>query len=351
MNSTVQIDAERLERAFAMVKAAVQAAEVPTGLLAVATGGETVRVEAFSRSGGDVIGPDHIFLLASITKPILATAVLQLAEDGLLLLSDPLTRYLPEFAQPGKPTVTPWHLLTHTSGLEEQAWIDALGFARVPAPTYVGAACRSSLHFLPGTRFEYCTLSYTLLAEVITRLTGQPYADVLRTRILEPLGMEDTSFDPGPAKAARTAITHGTEDWIDYYKTLQVPGGGLWGTAADLVRFGQAFLNGGRRGDYQLLAPATIDWMTRDHVAGLPELVEGQARPAHYGLGWRKPTLDGLLPGSPAVISHGGAGGTQLWIDPEWDLVVVFFTNQWGIETPVPFRAIQAVYSALRRAA
>jgi CubicO group peptidase (beta-lactamase class C family) len=351
MQPAIQIEPGRLERAFAVVDAAVQAAEIPSGVLAVATGKEVVRVAAFSRPGGDQVSADHIFLLASISKPILATAVMQLVEDGLLFLAEPLTRYIPEFAQPGKAPVTAWHLLTHTSGLEEMAWIDALGLARVPAFAYVQAACRSNLHFPPGTRFEYCTLSYSLLAELITRLTGVPYPDYLQARIFTPLGMADTSFDPGKANAARTAPAHNTEDWLDYYKTLQVPGGGLWSTAADLVRFGQAFLNDGKHGDYHLLAPATIALMTRDHTDGLPELIEGQAKPAHAGLGWRKPTLSGPLPGSPATFSHAGATGTYLWIDPEWDLVVVFLTNQWDIATPVHFQAIQAVYGALRRPA
>jgi CubicO group peptidase (beta-lactamase class C family) len=349
MPSEVQIDPARLDRAFAVVDAAVQAGDLPTGVLAVATRSKTVRLEAFSRPGGDTVGPDHIFLLASISKPILATAVLQLVEDGLLLLAEPLTRVIPEFAQPGKDVVTPWHLLTHTSGLEEMAWIDALGIARVPAFAYIQAVCRSNLHFPPGTRFEYNTLSFSLLAEGITRLTGVPYPDYLQQRIFGPLGMAGTSFDPGPANAARTVPAHNTGDWLDYYKTLQVAGGGLWSTAADLVRFGQAFLNGGRHGDYHLLAPATIALMTRDHTDGLLELVEGQAKPAHAGLGWRKPTLSDPLLGSPATFGHGGATGTYLWVDPDWDLVVVFLTNQWGIETPVPFRAIQSVYRALRR--
>ena len=163
--------------------------------------------------------------------------------------------------------------------------------------------------------------------------------------------MSDTSFDPGAANAARTAPVHNRGDWLDYYKTLQVPGGGLWSTAADLLRFGQAFLNDGQP-EYALLAPATLDLMTPGPHRRVTGTGGGAApRPVHYGLGWRKPTLDDPLPGSPAVFGHGGATGTYLWVDPDWDLVVVFLTNQWGIETPVPRRAIQAVYSALRRSA
>jgi CubicO group peptidase (beta-lactamase class C family) len=332
-----------------VVEAAVQAAEVPSGVLAVANGRELVRCAAFSRPGGDQVTTDHIFLLASISKPMVATAIMQLVEDGRLTLGDPVTRYIPEFDRPGKPPVTVWHLLTHTAGMEETAWFEALNIARAPAVAHFLAACHSSLHFRPGTRFEYCTLSFVILGELITRLSGLPYPEYLQERVFAPLGMVDTSFDPGPGNAPRTAPVHGTEAWgegaLEYFVGTAAPGGGLWSTAADVVRFGQAFANGGAR----LLAPALVELMTREHTTGLVALVDGHPEAAHYGLGWSKDSLAGTLPGSPAVVEHGGATGTLLWVDPEWDLVFVFLTNHWDIQTNVPQRALQAVYGALHR--
>src|SRR5690348_14640805 len=123
----------QLDRAFAVVDEAVQSGALPCGVLAVATGREIVRCEAFTRPGGDQVTPDHIFLLASISKPIVATAIMQLVGEGRLALSDLVSWHIPEFAQPGKPPVTVWNLLTHTSGMEEAAWIDALNLARAPA--------------------------------------------------------------------------------------------------------------------------------------------------------------------------------------------------------------------------
>lgn len=355
MSNAIHIDSARLQLAFDRVHEAVQRKEVPAAVLAVANSREVIRMQAFSREDGDQVTPESIFLLASISKPITATAVMQLVEDGLLVLSDPLTRYIPEFAQPGKLPVTAWHLLTHTSGMEEMAWWEALGQSFAPPSAYFEAACRSVLRFPPGTRYEYCTLSFFILAELVTRLSGVPFQEYLRQRIFRPLGMVDTSFDPGHENP-RAVPVHNfypdrarAEAAFRYWVSLAVPGGGLWSTAGDLVAFGQTYLSGGRRGDALLLASATIALMTREHTTGLLEFVEGRPQPAHYGLGWGKASLGGMLPGSPHAFEHSGATGTLLWVDPEWDLVFVFLTNQWGVEDHTRKSALQAVYGALHR--
>ncbi len=354
MPDSIHFDPARLQLAFDHVEQAVQAREVPAAVLAVANSREVIRCQAFSRPGGDQVAEDSIFLLASISKPITATAVMQLVEDGRLVLSYPVTRYIPEFAQPGKLPVTAWHLLTHTSGMEEVGWWEALGRAGAPAEAYLQAACRSPLHFVPGTRHEYCTLSFFVLAELVTRLSGTPFQEYLRRRVLSPLGMADTSFDPG-LENPRTVPVHGfaadacaDEAAFRHWVSLAVPGGGLWSTAADLVAFGQAYLNDGQHAGGHLLGRATVELMTREHTTGLVELIEGQPQAAHYGLGWGKSSLNGRLPGSPSAFEHGGATGTLLWVDPQWDLVFVFLTNQWGVEDHVNRAVLQVVYSALR---
>jgi CubicO group peptidase (beta-lactamase class C family) len=202
------------------------------------------------------------------------------------------------------------------------------------------------LRFPPGTRYEYCTLSFYILGELITRLSGMPYPDYLRAHVFEPLGMKDTSFDPGPSTKDRAAPVHGDIE-PDYFKTTLNPGGGLWSTAADLIAFGQAYLNREVRGTFRLLSPVTIDWMTRDQIPGLTQLIEGRPQPAHYGLGWGKTSLYNTAPGSTRVHEHGGATGTLLWIDPDYDLIYVFLTNRWGMEWHIQHAALQAVYSAL----
>jgi CubicO group peptidase (beta-lactamase class C family) len=348
-----QFNASRLQLAFDRVKENVQKGKLHCGVLAVANSRETVRCEAFTRADGDQVKIDSVFLLASITKPIVATAIMQLVERGLLVLGVPLAHYIPEFAQPGKLPVSAWNLLTHTSGMEQEGWFTALVEAQVPPSAHVRAACRSSLRFPPGTRYEYCTLSFYVLGELITRLSGMPYPEYLHKRIFEALGMKDTSFDPGPTRQDRAAPVHGDihgGESLGYFKTTLDPGSGLWSTAADLIAFGQTYLNRGIRGDHRLLSPLTIGWMTRNHVSGLTQLIEGRPQPAYYGLGWGKTTLYNMLPGSPRVYDHGGATGTLLWIDPDYDLIYVFLTNEWGMDwntNPIQHSALQAVYGAL----
>ena len=170
--------------------------DVPSAVLAVANREGLVRVEAFS--GADAAAADSIYLLASISKPITATAVMQLVERGLLVLSAPVQRYLPEFVappvsvgQPGAEAVTCWHLLTHTSGLVDME-SELLNRERPDRERLLEIACTSPLRFAPGTRFEYNSLSFALLGEVIARLAGRDYPEVLAAELFGPLGMRDS---------------------------------------------------------------------------------------------------------------------------------------------------------------
>jgi CubicO group peptidase (beta-lactamase class C family) len=339
------INQERLQQAAAVAEDVVHAGTHPSAVLAVANRDETVWTHVVS--GQDTVNINSIFLLASITKPVLATAIMRLVEQGRLMLHFPVAGYLPEFAAFGKERVTSWHLLTHTSGLEEARWWDDLRTRnpRMPA-TLFEAACLSYLHFAPGTRCEYCSLSFDVLAALITRLTGQPYPEYLREQIFTPLGMRDTGFQPGdPARAVFVRDMGGLQEQ-QLFSALATGGGGLWGTVADLITFGQAFLRGGRHGDYRLLGQPAIEMMTRNQTAGMIELVDGHAEPFDYGLGWRKIRAGEVL-GSDRSFGHGGATGTLLWVDPVWDLVFVFLTNRWGLETNTPRRVLNAVYGAL----
>jgi len=348
VGTSYRFDSARLQNAFDRVKEAVGGGEIPAGLLAVATSREVIRCEAFSRPGGDQVKTDSIWLLASISKPIFTTALMQVVEQGKLSLNVPITRYLPEWAHPDKVPVTLWNLLNHTSGIQDAAWLEALAISEAAQQMYTMAAMRAMQDFLPGTRYRYHTLVYYLMAEMLQRATNMSYVDYLQRFVFDPLGMVDTSFDPGPAKVTRAVPVHGEMGPIlDHFKSVQNPGGGLWSTAADLIRFGQAYLNGGVHGDYRLLAPATIEWITRDHVDGLTKIVQGRIEPAHYGLGWDKPTAFGNMPGSARAYGHGGATGTYLVIDPEYDLLYVLLANHWSVEWNVQYTALQAVYGAL----
>jgi CubicO group peptidase (beta-lactamase class C family) len=345
MNHEIGFDMQRIERAGAIADEAVRSGSHPCALVAVANSTETIWTHL--APGADEVGRNSIFLLASITKPIIATAIMRLVEEGRLLLRLPVAHYIPEFGAYGKQHVTTWHLLTHTSGIEEARWLEELHSQDLTAADYLDAACRSYLHFEPGTRCEYCSLSFSLLGELISRLGGQPYPNYLREQIFTPLAMRDTAFRPLDTRRAAPVYDIGEPEALERFCKLEVPGGGLWSSADDLIAFGQAFLGGGRRGGYRLLGPAALELMTNNHTPGMVELIDGRPQPFNYGLGWGKPHSDGHVLASPRAYGHGGVTGTYLWIDPAWNMVCVFLTNRWGLETDTARRVLNAVYGAL----
>lgn len=326
-----RVDPDRLQVAYHLLREGVSSEELPVGLLAVAGRREVIRCEAFGPEGP--IGSDGIFLIASVTKPIVATAVMQLVEQGRLLIEDPVVRYIPEFGVNGKEGVRVWHLLTHTSGMADDYWRQ-----RYPQPTHqmnLEGALQTFLRFPPGSRYEYCNVSYTILAELIDRLSGIGYPEYLQERVFKPTGMVDTSFCPEPEKRARIIPVHDFPEYpggLEGFMTLALPAGGLFSTAADLVAFGQAYLNEGVGKNGRLLSPASLRVMTSLQTQGIVEYKGGEAVPACWGLGWEKavPQEGRLL--SPSGFGHGGMTGTYLWIDPEADLVVVFLTNRANLD-------------------
>jgi CubicO group peptidase (beta-lactamase class C family) len=355
--STIHIDTDHLHYAVAAAVAAVREGGYPSAVIAAANAERTFLTHVVTHPERAPAALDSIFLLASITKPILATAVMRLVEQGRLTLAEPIVKYIPEFETFGKGGVTIWHLLTHTSGLDESGfWREMMFDRRASAKDLLQIACRSALRYAPGARYEYNTLSFVLLGELIERLSGLTYPEYLRREIFEPLGMRDTSFAPQGNQQKRAMPVYSAQNEQDfesklvYFVSTAAPGGGLWSTAADLVAFGQALLRGGLSNGYHLLAPASLAMMTRLHTAGMTETqVDGSVVPALYGLGWGKPAPNDSLLAAPSAFSHGGVTGTLLLIDPEWDLVFVFLTNSWGIEGRGPDLVANAIYGALRR--
>ena len=282
---------DQLDRAVAVMREGVATGDAAESVMAIAGSTGLVRLEtAAPPEPLAEVRPDSIFLLASITKTFFGTAIMQLVEQGRLMLSDTVARYIPGFAAYGKEHVTIWHLLTHTSGLADEA--DGLVWQeQLPPDAHLEAACRAFLHFPPGTQYEYCNLSFWALAEIVARVSGEPYADYLRRHILDPLGMSDTSFSPEGEQAERFIKVRQAEDPNatpgDYFLTLALPAGGLCSTAPDLVRYGQAMLRGLCGGGSGILSQAGIATMTRLHTRSVNE--RDSNRPAEYGLGWGKP--------------------------------------------------------------
>lgn len=345
----------RLEAAFDLVAGQVAGGRATYAALAVARGDGLVRSAAFLR-GASVAG--RRTAVASITKPITATAVMQLVESGRLVLTEPIATYLPEF-RPAPPKVTTgplepitaWHILAHTSGLTDAA--DAFFLTAPPTPAAnVERLCRDRLGFATGSAYAYASDSFYILSTLIERLSGTSYPEYLRQMVLEPLGMTATSFDPtGPGpEALPLEGSFGPEGVpfeakVAYFVALAMPGGGLWSTADDIARFGRAMLSGGTLDGVRVLGRPFVELMTRLHTGGIKE--RGTDRDPTYGLGWGKPGLGRGSPASPSSFGHSGASGSNLLVDPANDLVVVYLRNEWGVATTATDEAIQAVYAAL----
>ena len=352
-----------LEPAFDAAARQVAERTVPFVILGVADADGIVRVDAFSPPDQPRIGTDAVCLLASITKPIVATAVLQLVEEGRVELTGAIGGWAPGLTNPAWAPITPWHVLSHTSGLDDVE-LEAVilgGGDRAELLDRVRAAPQLTP---PGSRFHYASAPFDLLGDAVGLRTGEPFEASLRRTLLEPLGMGGTTFDPrpDPALAGRMAAVEvgGPEGHplpesaglVDGYVRLHLHGGGLWSTADDLLRFGRAMLRGGEVDGVRILSPALVELMTREVTAPRESQATGglgwQADPLkaeHYGLGWGRPGIASVA--SPSAFGHGGASGTRLWIDPDFDLVYVYLTGSWGLP-PEPIEAVQqAIYTGL----
>ena len=290
---------------------------------------------------------DLLFDLASLTKPIAtATAVLQLWEEGALDIDRPVADYLPAFGAAGKGRVTLRHLLTHTAGLP--AWI-RLYLHTSSTGEAIAYICRLTPAAPPGEVLEYSDLGFILLGELVARCSGKALDAHVAARLAPYLGWERTRFRPPPEwhdqcvateegnayeRAAageegagypwRTDVLVGeVHDGNCHYLFGGVAGhAGLFGTAEEVGRFGQAMLDGGRTERGRLLNEATVVEATRDQIDA--RLGQG------VGLGWRGRRGSGSMGtrASERAFGHTGFTGTALLIDPPRDLVVVLLTNR-----------------------
>jgi CubicO group peptidase (beta-lactamase class C family) len=294
--------------------------------------------------------PDPIFLIASITKPIVAMAGLLLVERGQITLSDRVTDYLPDFGKQGKYGVEIRHLLTHTSGLPDMLPNNLeLRKHNAPLSKFLAEICETPLSFPAGRAVQYQSTGLLVLAEILHQVTGQTCADFCRKEIFQPLGMMDTELgapDAWYAGAAprvaripelRIPAEHaGGESWnwnSKYWRQLGAPWGGMLTTTADLAQFAQLMLRGGRSADGQpLFSPATVAVATSNQFLMMPSVPEDERRGRPWGLGWRlnwpghSASFGDLL--SPSAYGHWGATGTLLWIDPERGTFAIIFSTE-----------------------
>ncbi len=304
---------------------------LPGAVFALANRSEIVSCQAFGLARTapepEVMATDHRFVLTSITKTMIAAQAMRLVEQGKLALDAPMVDYVPEFGSNGKDTVTTWNILTHSSGVD-QAANTAERLSPGFSPTdHLRAAIDARLTFHPGERFEYCSPTFWVLAEAITRLAGVDYTVDFVDSVARPAGMLATRHDVAPIPE-HFVPSFGARDSrvADQGRLVAYPAGGLVSTAEDVARFGQIFLNGGLSAiGERVLSPASVEAMIRSQTAGLPGHAIGESRGIGFEIGG-----PGTLR-SPRTFGHGGASGTHLWVDPTRDLVAVFLSAHWSL--------------------
>ncbi len=349
-----------------VIEAAIASKQTPGAVVLVGRGDDVLFEKAYGQRVVDpapeVMTIDTIFDLASLTKVVATTtAVARLIEQGRIRLNDNVSSFVPGFERHGKNGITIRHLLTHVSGLRPdvdladpwEGYGTAIELARQEVPTSA-----------PGERFVYSDINFFLLGEVVTRVSGMPLDQYVRREIFQPLGMNDTEFNPPAAKRSRIAPTERCDvmsAWpcntpsaaplrgIVHDPTARRMGGvaghaGLFGTARDLSRFARMLVGQGSLGSSRILAPATVAKMTT------PATPAGMA--SVRGLGWDIDTSFSSNRGELFPIGsygHTGFTGTSIWIDPFSRSYVIFLSSRLhpdGKGDVTPLRARVATLAA-----
>ena len=359
------ISAERLQRIGQLIDRRIAAKDISGAVTLVAQGGHVVHFEArglMDVESGKPMARDTLFDVASMTKPVTTVAVLMLAEEGRLRLTDPASRFIPAFTNfklksaSGLPPfaaaardITVRDLLTHTSGIVSEA--------RIPQDRtetlahYIPTFATAPLEFQPGTRWMYSnTVGFDTLARIVEVVSGESFDRFLQERIFTPLGMKDTAHKVDEARNGRVATIYQAsaaglrrrqyDDAAAYF-------GGGWGlktTADDYLRFAQMLLNGGELDGKRLLGRRTVQLMSSVHV---PDTLPGRQPGEGWGLGVRVITDPGARGTwlSNGSFGWSGAMGTHFWVDPENDLVAILMvqTPATGLGADFETAVMQAV--------
>lgn len=393
-------DPLRMARITDHFKRYVDDGRLPGWLIAISRQAKVAYLETYGdrdMEAGLPVEPDTIFRIYSMTKPVTSVAAMMLWEEGAFELSTPVSKFIPEFEDvrvyvrgssnkpltvPASETMTVWHLLTHTSGLSygfhHAHAVDEMYRARGfewswPQGATLESACSTwaslPLLFQPGAEWNYSN-STDVLGRIVELVGGRPLDEFFAERIFEPLGMVDTGFWAAPDKQDRLAALYAVAPnvpspfrWDDMGKVvLDKPslfsgGGGLVSTAADYHRFCRMLLGKGELDGSRLLAPRTVEYMTRNHLPGDADLA-GFGRPLFaetsyagvgFGLGFQvivDPVRYGL-PANPGEFAWGGAASTTFAVDPKDELILIFMTQLLPSSTyPIRSELRQLIYQA-----
>jgi CubicO group peptidase (beta-lactamase class C family) len=302
--------------------------------------------------GSDPYRPEHIKTIASISKIVTATAIMQLAEEGKLWLEMPVKDVIPEFNTPMHSGIHLRHLLTHTSGLAGDG-----GYYNEPYPIdghelsgsedwLTKRVLAGPLYGEVGRQWAYCSMGFGVLAEVVSRVSGMHYHDYVEKRVFKAIGM-DRSFLEVPKELWPETVM--VADWereaipgAAGRKGMPRGGGGSYSTLYDLYRLGQCYMNGGEIEGGRLVSKKAAAEMTRNQLEGVPAFHWGKRFPSFkHGLGWGM-FADGSFFG-PRTYNHEGWGWCSLYVDPEEEFVFVMMAgvdSGWDTRVMVCPRAI-----------
>lgn len=316
-------------------------------------------------AGSAPMARDSFFRVFSMTKPLVSLGIMTLVEDGYLLLTDPLSKYIPEFANqkvgierngqlefalPVR-SITIQDLLRHTSGIAyeitgngmvQRMYAKAKTFSRdITNEEHAKLIASLPLMCQPGAEWNY-SRSTDILGRVIEVVSGQTLGVFLKERILGPLQMNETGFSTAPENKSRIAQPFPADPWtgdkVALFDPLETPkmesgGGGLVSTAMDYARFCQMLLGGGALEGTRVIGRKTLALMASNHLAPGVKVESHLLPPGHgFGLGFAVRTDEGLAPyaGSVGQFFWSGVAGTFFWIDPKEDLFAIFLSQGPG---------------------
>lgn len=366
--ASVGLSSSRLQILTDEFQRQIDSRALPGAVMLIARNGKVGYLKALGKQAPEsdqAMSTDSIFRIMSMTKPIVSIGLMQLVEAGKLLISDPLSKYIPEFAKmnvgierdgklelvPAAREITIQDLLRHTSGLTgnnigtsmvQRLYQEAdLRNRNLTNEQHAQKLASLPLAYQPGTHWNYGR-STDVLGRVIEVVSGQSLGRYLAANILAPLQMWDTGFFAASRNAARLAEPLATDPWtgdrIALFDMLEQPameagGGGLVSTAVDYARFCQMLLNGGTLNGERIIGPKTLAFMASDHLGPDVRKVGDFLPPGiSFGLGFAVRTTTGMapVPGSPGQFYWSGIAGTAFWIDPVERMFAIFLSQAPG---------------------
>jgi len=353
---------ERLQRIHEMIQRRMDSHDISGAVTLVARRGRVAHFEAHGVMDLDskqTMPKDAIFRIASMSKPITGVAIMMLVEEGKIRLTDPVSRFIPEFkgikvavsqgtkgafyTVPADREITIRDLLTHVSGLVSgpMGTAEATKISRGANETlanYVPKLASTPLEFQPGTRWSYSPLAaFDTLGRIVEIVSGSPFDQFLRQRIFDPLGMKDIFFYPADDRMPRLVtsyaksgegLTRRENPNFLSSNSYSSGGGGLMSTAEDYLPFGLMLAGGGQLNGVRLLSPKTVEMMASSHA---PDTLPGRTPGQSFGLSVRvvRDHVAAVSPLSDGSFGWSGAFGTHFWVDPKEQIVAILM-----IQTP-----------------